>query len=80
MSDCRFYDCKEAFQRLDDYVDRELTADEMVLVKIHLEKCQHCAQEFEFEEDLLLVVKAKLQHIDLPPDLLERLRTALDRC
>jgi len=72
------FDCKEAFRRLSDYIDRELTVDEMEAVRQHLEKCTECAEEFHFEGNVVRCVKEKLARIDLPCDLLDQLRAALD--
>ena len=71
------YSCEEAFRRLDDYLDRELSAQEMTLVREHLEICAGCAQEFTFEDSLLRGVKDKLRQIDLPPSLQSRVLGAL---
>lgn len=67
------YTCEEAFRRLDDYLDRELSSEEMTLVKAHLEICAGCAREFNFEESLLKGVRAKLRQIDVPPTLQARI-------
>ncbi|MBS1724110.1 MAG: zf-HC2 domain-containing protein [Armatimonadetes bacterium] len=77
MPDCQGFDCREAFRRLDDFMDRELTEEEMAAVKTHLHKCTECADEFNFEESFLNCVKEKLGHIELPPDLLARVRECL---
>jgi anti-sigma factor (TIGR02949 family) len=73
------YTCEEAFRRLDDYLDRELSAEDMRLVHEHLEICAGCAREFTFEESVLHGVRSKLRQIDLPPDLQARVLGALDR-
>jgi hypothetical protein len=39
------YTCEEAFRRLDDYLDRELSSDETELVREHLEVCAGGARE-----------------------------------
>lgn len=71
-------DCEEAFRRLGDYLDRELSADEIEMVKAHLELCQTCAVEFRFEESLLLELKAKARQAPTPPELLESILQTLD--
>ena len=73
------YTCEEAFRRLDDYLDRELSAEEAVLVKEHLEICAGCAREFDFESSLLKGVRAKLRQIELPPTLQARILGGLDK-
>jgi anti-sigma factor (TIGR02949 family) len=67
------YTCEEAFRRLDDYLDRELGAAEMELVRQHLEICEGCAREFNFEDSVLQGVRAKLREVDVPDDLQARL-------
>jgi anti-sigma factor (TIGR02949 family) len=67
------YTCEEAFRRLDDYLDRELSPEEMALVREHLEVCAGCAREFNFERSILKGVEEKLQQIDLPDTLQSRI-------
>jgi anti-sigma factor (TIGR02949 family) len=71
------YTCEEAFRRLDDYLDRELSAEEMEMVREHLEICAICAPEFSFEASVLRGVRAKLRHLDVPADLRGRIAKAL---
>ncbi len=79
MSECEHSNCKEAFEKLDDYLDRVLSEDEMKAVKVHLEKCSHCADEFQFEESVIACLKLKLMHIDLPCELLSKISEAIDK-
>ena len=73
------YTCEEAFRRLDDYLDRELSAEEMELVHEHLEICAGCTSEFNFEASVLNGVREKLRHIELPSSLEARILTALGK-
>jgi anti-sigma factor (TIGR02949 family) len=73
------YTCEEAFRRLDDYLDRELSAEEMTLVHEHLDICAGCAREFTFEASVLRGVREKLQQIDLPDSLQARILAALGK-
>jgi anti-sigma factor (TIGR02949 family) len=77
MTHINRYTCEEAFRRLDDYLDHELSAEEMVLVREHLEVCAGCAREFNFESSVLKGVGQKLQQIDLPGDLQVRILALL---
>jgi anti-sigma factor (TIGR02949 family) len=70
--------CEEAFRRLDDYLDRELSPDEMRLVVEHLQTCEVCTSEFVFEASVLTGVRRKLQAIAAPPDLLARIAARLE--
>jgi anti-sigma factor (TIGR02949 family) len=63
------YTCEEAFRRLDDFLDRELSPDEMELVQQHLAICEGCAREFSFEASILANVRDKLRQVELPPGL-----------
>ena len=67
------YTCEEAFRRLDDYLDRELSAEEMTLVHEHLDICAGCAREFNFESSVLKGVGQKLRQIQLPDTLQSRI-------
>jgi anti-sigma factor (TIGR02949 family) len=69
--------CEDAFRRLDDFLDRELSAKEMRLVEEHLQTCDACTREFAFEASLLKGVKQKLAHLPVPPDLLSRILAQL---
>jgi len=73
------YTCEEAFRRLDDYLDRELSEQEMILVREHLEVCAGCAREFSFESSLLRGVRDKLRQVDLPPSLEARVLSLLHK-
>lgn len=69
--------CKEAVARLDDYIDRELSPREQVLVARHLKFCRRCAEHFRFEVEIVAGLRAKLEHIAAPPELIESIRAAL---
>ena len=73
------FTCEEAFRRLDDYLDRELGAAEMALVREHLEICAGCAREFTFEESVLRGVRSKLRQIELPESLQARIQSVLEK-
>lgn len=79
MSRLDRFTCEEAFRRLDDYLDRELGEAEMMRLHEHLETCAGCAREFNFEASLLEGVKRKIRQIDMPADLLDRVRLALEK-
>jgi anti-sigma factor (TIGR02949 family) len=73
------FTCEEVFDRLDDYLDRELTAEEMRLVHEHLETCAACASEHRFESGVLRDVREKLRRINVPSDLMARISARLDQ-
>jgi anti-sigma factor (TIGR02949 family) len=69
--------CREVFERLNDYLDRELSPDETAAVRSHLETCAVCASEYEFEGRILDELRAKLRRIDVPQPLLDKIRALL---
>ena len=79
MSALTPYTCAEAFRRLDDYLDRDLSAEEMQLVREHLEICAGCAREFNYEASVLDNVRSKLRQLDVPEALRARVAAMLKR-
>lgn len=73
MSDIDFRSCAQVFARLDDWVDRELAADDLEQIQKHLEICAMCASEFRVEGQLLHVIRQKVRRIHMPPGLEARI-------
>jgi anti-sigma factor (TIGR02949 family) len=71
--------CESAFRRLDDFLDRQLSPDEMRLVEEHLHICAECTREFTFEASVLAGVRQKLASIAVPGDLLARISAQINR-
>lgn len=65
--------CEELVRRLDSYLDRELSEDEVRLVREHLSGCAKCAAEYAFEGSLLRELRAKIQRLQAPAGLLEKI-------
>jgi len=63
------YGCKEALDRIDDYVDRELGEEETKKVRQHLRLCHECARKFAFEQHFVDGVRKKIDSAVLPEDL-----------
>ncbi len=72
--------CQEAFAKLDDYLCRELTPEDIARLEQHLCECIHCANAYKFEGKMHECIKKKVEQIALPKDLAERVRAALDKC
>jgi anti-sigma factor RsiW len=62
------YGCREALERLDDFVDRELPLDESRRVSQHLKLCRECGRKFRFEADLVAGLKEKIERVEAPQD------------
>ena len=73
------FTCEEAFRRLDDYLDRELSAAEMELLRSHLEICAGCASEFSYEASVIRGISTKVRQLDVPQSLRDRVLAALER-
>jgi anti-sigma factor (TIGR02949 family) len=69
--------CEQVFLRLDDYLDRELSAEEMRLVHEHLETCAVCAGEYRFEAGVISGLREKLRRIDVPISLRAKISALL---
>ena len=69
--------CEQVFARLDDFIDRELSAGEMRLAQEHLESCARCAAEHRFEATVISDVREKLARIDVPAGLALRITERL---
>jgi anti-sigma factor (TIGR02949 family) len=78
MNDINRLTCEEMFRRLDDYLDRELTAEEMARVREHLETCEVCAREYDFEEKVLVNLRERLRRIAAPRDLLSKITKGIE--
>jgi anti-sigma factor (TIGR02949 family) len=71
--------CEEAFRRLDDYLDRRLTPDDIRLIEEHLHVCDACSREFTFEASVIKGVREKLRRISAPADLSARIAKRIAR-
>lgn len=71
------YTCQETLSRLDDYLDRELSPEEIRRVVRHLKICHECTRKFRFEKDLLTGMRERLIRLETPPELWERIAQAL---
>ena len=67
-------DCKE---KLDRYLDRELSDTEMLELQLHLEGCPPCTDSYEFHASLKRLVKVCCEQDKAPDALREKLRQIL---
>ena len=72
------YTCRDAIKRLDDYLDRQLSATELVRVERHLKLCRSCSKKFKFERELLAGIRAKINLVDIPNGLYKRIMQIVD--
>jgi anti-sigma factor (TIGR02949 family) len=52
--------CREALERLDDYLDRDLTPHETSALEAHLQLCDHCTEEYGLRSAAQDVLRCKL--------------------
>lgn len=71
------FSCLDAFRRLDDWLDRRLDPREEESIREHLAICAACASEYRFERGVLDDVRSKIQRVEIPHDLRERVLRAL---
>ena len=71
------YTCDEVLRRLDDYVDRALSEDEIRRVDIHLAECLACATATRFERALIDGIRLRLRRIAVPAELRHVIHTRL---
>jgi mycothiol system anti-sigma-R factor len=64
--------CEQAIAKLGDYVDRQLSGEEVALVQRHLEHCEGCRHAFRWEGSILSHVR-KCAESAAPEGLLDRL-------
>jgi anti-sigma factor (TIGR02949 family) len=58
-ADPRPIDCRDAVERLYEYLDRELTPELRAEVERHLTECAGCFKQFEFERGFLRFLEAR---------------------
>lgn len=69
--------CADVLLRLDDFVDRALSPEELELVEEHLTECVKCAEKFRFETSLVHSLRDRLSRLAAPEDLLRRIHQRL---
>jgi len=72
------FTCEEAFRRLDDFLDRELSTGELARVQRHLDTCAACAREFDFEAQLLSGLRRRLREVIAPSALVSRIADLIE--
>lgn len=65
--------CRNCLQALNSYIDRELSDDDIVEVRHHLEACGDCSHLYRFEESVRRLVKLRCQEQCAPESLRARI-------
>lgn len=65
--------CRDAAERLYEYLDRELTPEAEAKVREHLKACPPCGEHFDDEQAFLKFVEARCRSRCAPPELKRRI-------
>ncbi|MBI2401289.1 MAG: zf-HC2 domain-containing protein [Gemmatimonadetes bacterium] len=69
----RSIDCREAVERLYEYLDQELTPEVRAEVEHHLRSCAGCFRHFEFERAFLRFLEARARGRGAGPEVKQRI-------
>jgi len=69
--------CRDCASALNPYLDRELSDDDVVQVRGHLDACGGCLHLFQFEESLRRLVRVRCQEQCAPEALRQRITLTL---
>jgi mycothiol system anti-sigma-R factor len=69
--------CSDCTNKLDRYLDRELSNTEMLELQLHLEGCPPCAENYEFQAGLKRLVKVCCEQDKAPEAFRQKLRQIL---
>jgi mycothiol system anti-sigma-R factor len=69
--------CRDCASALNPYLDRELSDEDVVQVRSHLEACGGCLHLFQFEESLRRLVRVRCQEQGAPESLRLRITQSL---
>ena len=69
--------CRDCAKALNPFLDRELSDEDVVQVRSHLEACGGCLHLFQFEESLRRLVQVRCQEQGAPESLRQRITVTL---
>jgi mycothiol system anti-sigma-R factor len=69
--------CRDCAQALNPYIDRELSDEDVIQVRGHLEACGGCLHLYQFQESLRRLVRVRCQEQSAPPSLRARITVTL---
>jgi mycothiol system anti-sigma-R factor len=70
-------DCRDCAKALNPYLDRELSDDDVLQVRSHLDECGGCLHQYQFEESLRRLVRVRCQEQGAPESLRARITVSL---
>ena len=69
--------CQNCVRALHTYIDRELSDEDIVQVRMHLDDCGGCLHLYQFEESLRRLVRVRCQEQEAPAEFRERITVTL---
>jgi mycothiol system anti-sigma-R factor len=63
---------------LNAFIDRELSDEDIIQVRQHLDDCRGCLYAYEFEESVRRLIKKRCQELSAPDGLRARLVVRLE--
>ena len=69
--------CRDCATALNPFLDRELSDEDVVQVRSHLEACAGCMHMYQFEESLRRLVRVRCQEQGAPESLRARVSISL---
>jgi mycothiol system anti-sigma-R factor len=69
--------CRDCARALNSYLDRELSDDDIVQVRQHLEACGGCLHVYQFEESVRRLVRVRGQEQGAPESLRAKITMTL---
>jgi mycothiol system anti-sigma-R factor len=69
--------CTEVLQRVFEYLDGEMPDMDCTKIKVHLEECSHCLDEYDQDELVKAVVRRSCGGTAAPPELRTRIMATI---
>jgi anti-sigma factor (TIGR02949 family) len=77
MSEHGSIDCRAAMLQLYDFLDGELSAETMTLIREHLDYCKPCYDHAQFERDILAIIAGGWKDMSASQQLRARIQEGL---
>jgi mycothiol system anti-sigma-R factor len=69
--------CRDCAKALHPFLDRELSDEDVIQVRSHLDDCGSCLHQYQFEESLRRLVRVRCQEHGAPESLRARITVSL---
>ena len=69
--------CQDCRERLDEFVDRELSPKDVAEIEFHLDHCGDCHGRYRFQADFKRLIRVSCEHDRAPAAFREKLRQIL---